>query len=159
MPVIIDGHNLLWSIQKVEQDGQSISDVHLCQIIGRYLKLIGEKGEIVFDGTGPPDKGQFDNITNLEVFFSGRDTDADTIIEDKIRANTAPRRLTVVSSDRKLRKIARTREAISVKAEVFWSRLCRQLSRKKTIKEPPEKHTGITEGETEQWLKLFGLEQ
>ncbi len=158
MPVIIDGNNLLWSIQKVEQDGRSISDVHLCRIVSRYLKLIGESGQIVFDGIGPSDKTQFDNISDLEVFFAGRNTDADTIIEDKIRANTAPRRLMVVSSDRKLRRIARTREAISVKAEDFWSKLCRQLSRKKTIREPREKRTGITEGETEQWLKLFGLE-
>jgi len=33
------------------------------------------------------------------------------------------------------------------------------LSRKRTIKEPASKRQGISEGETEQWLKFFGLEQ
>jgi len=107
--VIIDGHNLLWAIQGAGEGFESISDVQLCHILGRYLKLTGEKGEIIFDGTGPTDKSRFDNISNLEVFFAGLATDADTVIEYKIRASTAPRRLTVVSSDQRLQKAARTR--------------------------------------------------
>ena len=98
--IIIDGHNLLWSIQKVREQFDSVSDVGLCRIVGSYLKAIDEKGEIVFDGTGPPDKTGFDNISNLEVFFAGLASDADSVIEDKIKANTAPKRLTIVSSDR-----------------------------------------------------------
>jgi len=156
--IIIDGYNLLRSVQKAEEF-ESISDVQLCRLVGRYLKLIGEKGEIIFDGTGPPDKSGFDDISNLEVFFAGLATDADTVIEDKIRANTAPKRLTVVSSDRRLRKSAQTRKSRGVKAEVFWDELHKQLSRKRTIKEPIEKRRGLGESETEQWLKFFGLEQ
>jgi len=180
---IIDGYNLLHSIQRVSpvrsrpgkqrngvskyqrtsngaSDGSElISDVRLCRIISEYLKLTGEKGEIIFDGTGPRDKSGFDNISGLEVFFAGQGSDADTVIEDKIRANTAPRRLTIVSSDRRLQGAARARKATVVKSQVFWENLCRQLSRKRTPKEPPEKHFGLTEGETEQWLKFFELEQ
>ena len=158
MPVIIDGYNLLRSVQKAE-DFESISDVQLCRLIGRYLKLIGENGEIIFDGTGPPDKSGFDDISNLEVLFAGLAADADTVIEGKIRANTAPKRLTVVSSDRRLRKSAQARKARMVKSEVFWDELQKQLSRKRTAKEPIEKRRGLSESETEQWLKFFGLEQ
>jgi len=157
--VIIDGHNLLRAIQKVDEDSESLSDVGLCQIISRYLKQIGEKGEIIFDGTGPRDKSGFDNISNLEVFFAGLSSDADTVIEDKIRASTAPRRLTVVSSDRRLRDAARVRKAASVKSQVFWDNLRKQLKRKKTIKEPPAKRRGLTESETRQWLKFFDLDE
>ncbi len=166
---IIDGHNLLHSIQKTDacrdvaqarlEGSESISDVQLCWIVGRYLKQIGQSGAIIFDGTGPRDKGGFDNISNLEVFFAGLGTDADTVIENKIGANTAPKRLTIVSSDRRLRKAARARKAISVKSEVFWNSVQKQLSRKKTIKEPTAKRQGLTEGETKQWLEFFGLEQ
>ena len=159
MPVIIDGHNLLHSIQKISEDSESISDVQLCGIIGRYLKQTGEKGEIIFDGTGPRDKSGFDNISNLEVFFAGLSSDADTVIEDKRRASTAPRRLTVVSSDRRLRDAARVRKAASVKSQVFWDNLRKQLKRKKTIKEPPAKRRGLTESETRQWLKFFDLDE
>ena len=68
---IIDGNNLLHAIIKLEQDSKAISDVGLCWILSRYFKLTAEKGEIIFDGTGPPDKSRFDNISNLEVSFAG----------------------------------------------------------------------------------------
>jgi len=68
---IVDGHNLLHSIEKANESAEPISDVQLCRIVGRYLKRIGEKGEIIFDGTGPRDKSGYDNISNLEVFFAG----------------------------------------------------------------------------------------
>jgi hypothetical protein len=66
---------------------------------------------------------------------------------------------TSTSSDRRLRKAARARKAISVKSEVFWNNIQKQLSRKKTIKEPAAKRQGLTDGETKQWLEFFGLEQ
>ncbi|MHC4596899.1 MAG: NYN domain-containing protein [Planctomycetota bacterium] len=156
---IIDGHNLLHSIRDVDEGTESISDVQLCRIVGRYLKQIGGRGEIIFDGTGPRDKSGFDNISNLEVFFAGLNTDTDTVIEDKIKANTAPKSLTIVSSDRRLRKAAQARKAMAVKSEVFWNNLQKQLSRKKRIREPAAKRQGLTDGETKQWLEFFGLEQ
>ena len=156
---IIDGHNLLHTIFKLEGDSGATSDVGLCRILGRYFKLTGEKGEMIFDGTGPPDKGGFDNISNLEVFFAGVRSDADTVIEDKISANTAPKRLIIVSSDRRLRKAARIRKATSMKSDVFWNDVQKQLSRKRPAKEPTEKRQGLNEGETEQWLEFFGFGQ
>ena len=157
--IIIDGYNLLHSIQKTDEDFESITDVQLCHIVSRFLKLTGKRGEVVFDGTGPPDKSGFDNISKLEVFFAGLATDADTVIEDKIGASTAPRRLTVVSSDREVRDAARRRKAVSVKSEVFWGDVQKRLSRRKTASEPAAKRRGLTESETKQWLKFFGLEQ
>lgn len=157
--IIIDGHNLLYSIQKIDEDSESISEVQLCRILGRYLKLKGETGELVFDGTGPRDKSGFDNISNLEVFFAGLSSDADAVIEDKIRASTAPRRLTVVSSDRRLRDAARSRKAAVIKSQVFWDNVEKQLSRKRPAREPEGKRRGLTESETRQWLKFFGIEQ
>lgn len=157
--IIIDGHNLLHSIQKDDPDSGPISDVQLCHIIGVYLKLTGQKGEIIFDGTGPPDKSGFDGIINLEVFFAGLGTDTDTVIEDKIIANSAPRRLKIVSSDRRLRKAARARKAASLKSEVFWNNMQKQFSRKRMAKEPDAKRQGLTESETRQWLDIFGLER
>ena len=156
---IIDGNNLLHAIIKLEQDSKAISDVGLCWILSRYFKLTAEKGEIIFDGTGPPDKSRFDNISNLEVSFAGIGTDTDTVIEDKIAVSTAPKGLTIVSSDRRLRAAARTRRATSVKSDVFWNDVQKQLSRKRPIKEPAQKRQGLNEGETEQWLEIFGFGQ
>jgi predicted RNA-binding protein with PIN domain len=157
MPFIIDGHNLLYSIREAE-DGFSISDIQLCRILDMYFKQTGEVGEIIFDGVGPKDKSDFYKINNLEVLFAGFSKDTDTIIEEKIEVNTAPRRLTIVSSDRRLRKAARTRRANTVKSEEFWTNVNKQLRRKKTPKEPTAKRQGLSESETDQWLEFFGLE-
>jgi predicted RNA-binding protein with PIN domain len=160
MAFIIDGHNLLYAIHKEEHEPGPVSDVQMCHIIGRYLKLISEKGEVVFDGTGPRDKGGFENISNVEVFFAGLRSDADTVIEEKIKASTAPKGLTIVSSDRRLRDAGRRRKATVVKSQIFWDNLCKQLARKKkTTPEPPGKRRGLSDGETEQWLKIFGFDK
>ena len=158
MPVIIDGHNLLWSIRNPEE-GISVTDAAMCKILDRYFGIVGEKAEIIFDGIGPPDKTEFNNIRNLEVTFSGRNTDCDTIVEQRIRDSTAPKRLTIVSSDRRLRDAAELRKATAQKSEDFWQEVEKQLSRQKKMKEPSGKRTGLTDSETELWLKTFGIEQ
>lgn len=159
MPLIIDGYNLLHSMHKTNEDSDAISDIQLCRIVDIFLAQTGQKGEIIFDGAGPPDKSRFDNMKKLEVFFAGPGRDADTVIENKIKASTAPKRLTVVSSDRRVLQAARARRTATIKSNVFWDNLQKQLSRKKTAREPAEKHRGLSESETEQWLEFFGLEQ
>lgn len=155
---IIDGNNLLHAICKTAGDTEAITEVGLCRAVSRFLRLTGEKGEIIFDGTGPLDKTGFDNIENIEVSFAGLGSDTDIIIEDKISASTAPKGLTIISSDRRLRKAAMARKATSVKSEMFWTDLQKQLSRKAAIKEPIAKRQGISASETKQWLEFFGLE-
>ncbi|MHC4122579.1 MAG: NYN domain-containing protein [Planctomycetota bacterium] len=159
MPFIIDGHNLLWAIHKTNPDQGFISEIQLCRIINSYLGKIDDKAVLVFDGTGPKDKSGFDNISNLEVIFSGVKAEADDVIKDKIKVNTAPKRLAVVSNDRVIRDTARRRKAVSVKSEAFWLNVERTLKeRKNKPKEPPQKRAGLSEGETEQWLEFFGIE-
>lgn len=102
-------------------------------------------------------KQAFDNLKGLEVFFSGPNRDADTVIEDKIRSDSAPRRLTIVSSDRRLRKAAHIRKAASVKSELFWKDIYKVISKRKKESEPSGKRGGISKGETEQWLRFFKI--
>lgn len=158
--VIVDGTNLLWAIQESHEEGEIANEAQLCRMLDRYFAQVGDTGEIVFDGAGPADKSVFDGVGHLEVVFSGFQSDADTVIEEKVQANTAPRRLTVVSSDRRLRKAAGERKATATKSEQFWREVVAELSRKKPVRqEPEEKRDGLTEGETEQWMDMFGLEE
>jgi len=157
MPLLIDGYNLLWAVQKSGESMEALDDAELCRILSGYLVLTGQRAEIIFDGTGPPAKQAFDNLKALDVLFSGRDRDADTVIEDKIRTDSAPRRLMVVSSDRKVRKAAQVRKAASVKSELFWIDVCKAMSKKRKVREPQGKRGGISSGETEQWLKFFKI--
>jgi predicted RNA-binding protein with PIN domain len=158
MPVIIDGHNLLWSVQNAEENA-SITDITLCRILDSYFGLANENAEIIFDGIGPPNKTEFNNVRNLAITFSGRRADCDTVIEQRILASTAPKLLTIVSTDRRLRDAASARKATAVKSEDFWDEVIKRISRHKPGKEPPGKRGGLTESETELWLKTFGIEQ
>jgi uncharacterized protein len=157
MPIIIDGYNLLRFVQGLEQ-GESMSDVQLCMYIDKYLKLINDKGLMVFDGLGPPDKRGFDSLNRLEIIFSGQNKEADLVIENKIKLNTAARSLTIVSSDRRIRSAAMAKKANSLKSDEFWAELQKELNRKRPQKDPGEKQHGLNEGETELWMKIFGLE-
>ena len=160
MPFLIDGYNLLRAVEKIQGGPESITDIQLCRIISAYLQRIDQPGQIVFDGIGPREKQAFENLESLEVIFSGRSKDADTVIEDKITTNTAPKRLTVVSDDRRLRTAAKRRKAISVKVRQFWQNVLACLNQqRKTPAEPGEKLEGISQSETEQWLKTFGLDE
>lgn len=155
---IIDGHNLLHTVIKIDDVSGTINDVQLCRIIDYYFQLSGQKGELVFDGTGPRDKDAFENFINLEVFFAGLRSDADTVIEDKIKADSSPKRFVVVSSDRRIRKAARAKKAEAVKSEEFWKNLCKQLNKKRPVREPDAKRGGLSESETKKWLQIFGIE-
>jgi len=156
--LIIDGYNLLWAAQKQSEAG-AITDIQLCHMIGRYLRLTNQTGQIIFDGIGPPDKSPFAKAANLEIIFSGQNTDADSIIEAKITADSAPKRLTVISSDQQVRKAAKRAKSVSIKSEQFYGEMIKTLARKRPEREPMEKRAGLDEAQTRQWLKYFELEQ
>ena len=159
MPVIIDGYNLLRSIEKLGLE--DITDVKMCHVISHYLKSNDDWGVVVFDGIGPRDKSGF-NFSNLKIVFSGANTEADSIIEKEIAENSAPKRLIVVSSDRRIRFAAKKRSAPDVKSDIFWHQVIQYMAmqtRARGRTEPREKFNGISEAETEQWLKIFGFKK
>ncbi|OHB66243.1 MAG: hypothetical protein A2Y77_04715 [Planctomycetes bacterium RBG_13_62_9] len=157
---IVDGNNLLWAIQERFEDREIATEIDLCRVLGRFFGATAEEGQVVFDGAGPVRKADFDTVANVEVIFAGLHKDSDSVIEEKIKANSAPRRLTVVSSDRRLRKAAALRKATAVKSEDFWQQVQKELRRRKPQrKEPQEKREGLTESETERWMDLFDLDE
>jgi len=158
MPIIIDGYNLLRSVQNCYEQYASLDEAALCSFLSEYLKRTRTYAQIIFDGTGPLDKSELGGIENLEVYFSGPDTEADEIIEEKIQEYSAPKRLVIVSTDRRIRDAASRRKATAVTSDIFWVSLIEQLDKKMPIPEPKEKRHGITEAETDQWLDEFGLE-
>jgi predicted RNA-binding protein with PIN domain len=155
--VLIDGYNLLRAVQNFSDEHATITDVQLCLVLGEYLPRVKKKGKIIFDGTGPRDKTAFKNIKNLEVLFSGSSHEADDIIEKLVLENTAPKRLVVVSSDRRIKTAAKKRKSTAINSMDFWEEVIKQLEKKRRKPEPREKFSGISKYETELWLKEFGL--
>lgn len=156
--LLIDGYNLLRAVQNLLEESSEINDIQLCRLIGEYLYRTKKKGRIVFDGTGPKDKTGFNNLFNLEVVFSGSSHEADDVIEKLIRQDSAPKNLTVVSNDNRIKAAAGKRKAIAADCIEFWTDVIRSLERKRKRQvEPPGKFFGISEAETKYWLREFGL--
>ncbi len=156
--LLIDGYNLLHTVQNILDQSAEITDVQLCKIIGEHLYRTKGKGCIVFDGIGPRDKSGFANLFNLEVKFSGTNREADDVIEKLILQNTAPKHLFVISSDRRIKTAAQKRKANAVDCVDFWTDMLKQLEKKtKRPTEPKEKLFGLSSSETEYWLREFGF--
>lgn len=154
MPVLIDGNNLIFALS------DSVGRSGLCD---KLSPLLEKEPQIcvVFDGPPPPG-GLASQIeeTGIEVRYSAGRT-ADEVIMELISAHTAPRRLTVVSSDREIRKAARRRRCVVLTSPQF----ARQLQQEEHPRplppshEPKEKQRGLTGQQSREWLKEFGLEE
>lgn len=156
--MLIDGYNLLRAIQNCSEETAMITDTILCAVLSEYLRKKRKKAQIIFDGIGPPDKTELYRFGNPKVVFSGPTLEADDIIERLILNNTAPKHLTVVSSDRRIKDAAKKRKAAAINSLDFWADIVKCLEKKpKHAPEPREKSLGISKFETELWLKEFGL--
>ncbi len=75
---------------------------------------------VVFDAHDPPPGlPRETRHKGLIVRFAAREEDADTLIEELIREDTSPRRLTVVSSDHRIQRAAKRRRARAVDSDVL----------------------------------------
>jgi hypothetical protein len=156
--LIIDGYNLLHSVQGLLDQPTDFTDIQLCRMLNEYIYRTKKKGSIIFDGIGPKIKDAFNNLINMDVVFSGTSREADDVIEKLILESSAPKNLIVVSSDRRIKKAAEKRKSTAVDCVEFWTEVIKQLEKKKkTSAEPQAKFVGISEAETEYWLREFGF--
>ena len=158
MPFVVDGYNFLHSIKKNFEQFVDITDFRIARLLSLYAQKTRGTGHLVFDGIGPPNREDFNNIECVEVVFSGTEKEADDLIEDIIIANTAPKRLVVVSDDRRLIVAAKKRKCQHIDCVSFMLHLTSEIERSKKIRqEPPSKNLGISSSETEGWLDEFGF--
>lgn len=159
MPVVIDGNNLLHAARSAETSSLLIGRSMLCDAIGRWAQRRNERVHVVFDGPAPPRPlaGQIGHPA-IEVTYSGAGVSADSVLTEILQADSAARRLVVVSSDREIVRAARRRRARSIGAEEFWRTVQRDLSRQPPVKvEPDEKESGLGPEGVQRWLDEFGL--
>ena len=93
----------------------------------------------------------------IEVCYSGLRS-ADELIINFIAADTAPRRLSVVSTDHEIRGAARKRRCPSITSEKLAETLERAAAKPPTPHEPSEKRTGTSGEDTKDWMREFGFD-
>ncbi|MCG3128140.1 MAG: hypothetical protein CHACPFDD_03016 [Phycisphaerae bacterium] len=161
MPVLIDGDNLVHAARSVEGTGLAIGRAAVCERVGRWARRRGERVRIIFDGRAP-ESGLREQITGteVEVRFSGSGITADVAIAEALTADSAARRLLVVSSDRQVQRSARRRRAKAIGSSEFWVGIRRDLERpERRPGEPREKFSGDQPdaAASNEWLRMFGF--
>ena len=158
MPVLIDGNNLLYAaLESAPERPPSRST--LCRLLGQWARRTGEKVAVIFDGPKPTQAlaGQISD-PDVAVEYSGG-LSADDVLARTIDADSAARRLIVVSTDREVARSARRRRARSVRSDTFWAALQRDLARERPGPlEPREKRRGLSAEDTERWVRELGLD-
>jgi predicted RNA-binding protein with PIN domain len=166
MSLVIDGYNLM----------------HVAGILGRgagpgslqrsrlaLLNFLAEsldprelpRTTVVFDShdapRGLPRSLQHRGIT---VRFAAQYEEADDLIEELIAADSAPRRLVVVSSDHRLQRAARRRRAKAADSDVWYAELVRSRRERQQVSAdaPARPAVPLLEEDVNYWLRQFGGE-
>ena len=167
MRLLIDGYNLMHAAGRMSRrfgpDGLRRAR-H--RFLGELAHALGEeqarRTTIVFDATSLP-RSQPPEMSHkgMVVIFAIEDDDADTRIELLIAGDSAPRSLTVVSTDRRIRRAAERRRATAVLADDFLDHLdsLRARSRSRApIDRFNDQRAGIealSQAELDDWLRVF----
>lgn len=127
--LIIDGYNLLHAAGLARarygpRDLERCRQRLLTQLQSRLSAAAAAACTIVFDALEAPDQTDREyQHGQLQVVFAPAGSDADSEIERRLQAHSAPRQVLIVSSDHRLHRAARRRRARCVDSEEFWAGL------------------------------------
>ncbi len=166
MSLIVDGYNLIHAAGII---GRGIGPGGLERSRLALLNFIVESidpaeipnATIVFDAqNAPPGLPHTLSHRGLLVRFAPSPGDADALIEDLIRRESAPRRLTVVSSDHRLQRAAKRRKARAVDSDVWFDEIKTRRKQKTQARaddaESAKSDRPPSSSEIEFWLTRFG---
>ena len=166
MPLLIDGYNLL-HVSGILGRGPGAKSFQASRLA--LLNFLAEslgsedaaKTTVVFDAyeapRGLPSRMQHRGI---DVQFAAKHETADELIEELIRADSTPRRLTVVSSDHRIQRAAKRRRARAVDSEVWYGevldRRCQHEQSAAVAEARPP--VPLLAEDVEYWIRQFGGE-
>jgi hypothetical protein len=163
MALLIDGYNLLHA-SGILGEGRGRSSLErsrdaLLNVIAQSLPADEiSRTTVVFDARDPPwglsRKLDHQGIT---VYFAARHEDADSMIEELIKTDSAPRKLTVVSSDHRLHRAAKRRRATAIDSDQWFQRLLRDRLQRGKTDDLSKPEGPFSSGEVEFWLQQFEL--
>jgi predicted RNA-binding protein with PIN domain len=184
MALLIDGYNLLHAsgimARGVGPATLERSRAALLNFLVESLAAGDIRRTIVVFDAGASANGRVRSAEHrgIQVRFSAGKSDADDLIEELIRADSAPRRLTVVSSDHRIQRAAHRRRAQAIDSDKWFAAVWR--SRVSGDPEPGDDQTperragapgarrsepeqksvgGLSEHEVTFWLRRFGLDE
>jgi uncharacterized protein len=167
MRLLIDGYNLMYAVgllgHRLGPDGfRKVRQRFLNDLAAALDPVEAHQTTVVFDAADPPHFVPHETThKGLTILFAVGDESADERIEWLIAHHSAPKTLTVVSSDHRLREAAARRKARAVTADDFWTELEGRRRRQAPEAPPPlsaeeiARQHGLSPEETEYWLDAF----
>jgi hypothetical protein len=166
MSLVIDGYNLMY-VAGILGRGTGPGSLQRSRLaLLNFLAASLDPRElprttVVFDSRdapwGLPRSLQHRGIT---VRFAAQYEEADDLIEELIGADSAPRRLVVVSSDHRLQRAARRRRAKAADSDVWYAELVRSRREREQVSadSPARPAVPLLEEDVNYWLRQFGGE-
>jgi predicted RNA-binding protein with PIN domain len=151
MAYIVDGNNVMGQTPGWHRD-KSRSRRALLEKLAAFARGKKARVTVVFDG-GPdsavPEGSAFHGV---KVLYAERGSDADTRIERLVETSTDPRGLTIVTSDRHLAFLVRSRGAAVIRSGEFRSQIERLLESTPGAEDGEQ----FEVGDVNAWLRYFG---
>lgn len=167
--LIIDAYNVIHELGMFPASGMGPGS--LGRICGSFLEMLAaqiplelrKRTTIVFDARSAPPEGFSPSqiIGEMQVLFAIEEPEADDLIEYLIKRHSAPKQLTVVSSDHRLQTAARRRNARTVDSDSWIDSIqeeepdsdddVRQTN-------PRLKHHKLDAAEVEAWMEEFQVD-
>lgn len=146
---LIDCYNLLHTPMP-----QPLAGLDEAGLVGR-MTAAGMRGRVVCDGTEKPHAPAGLSTDVVELVYAGPGRSADAMISTMVQADSAPRKVVVVSNDRTVQKGAKARRARVMSCEAFIGELARRSGRKGRT-QPGDVKPMTTD--PDYWLREFGLD-
>jgi predicted RNA-binding protein with PIN domain len=158
---LIDGYNLMFALgvtgKKRGSKALESSRTALLNVLADALPPEdAPRTVVVFDAQRPPPGlPRETRFREIVVYFASDHEDADELMEELIARHSAPRQLTVVSSDHRLQRAARRRKATASDSDVWFDNLLRRRNElRRPPRRPPTPDSG-EENDVEFWLREF----
>lgn len=151
MAYIVDGNNVMGQTPGWHRDKPNARRLLLKKLAG-FARAKHARVTVVFDGEPDHRVPEGSTFHGVKVFYAERGSDADSRIEHLVEASSDPRGLTVVTSDRHLAFLVRSRGATVIRSGEFRKLI--EHSRESTPK--AEDSVEFEAGDVNSWLRYFG---
>lgn len=164
--LLIDGYNLLHAAG-LGRSRYGRGDLQRARqaLLRRLFQLLTadeiSHTAVVFDAKHPPPYlPALWYIHGMRVVYARPHGDADLILEQLIDEHSAPKRLTVVSSDHRLHRAAKSRRATAIDSSEFLDFLETRRTGQVEVEIPEPRlstaETNVTSAELAYWMSVFG---
>lgn len=156
MAYVVDGNNVIGQTPGWHRDKPG-SRRRLLGELAAFVRATKARVTVVFDGAPGevPDGAVFQGV---KVYYPGRGSDADSVIERLVASSRDRRGITVVTSDRQLAAEVRGLGARVVRSGEFRKQMAATAVTAGDPGDIGETETPISES-VDEWMRYFGVER